>query len=126
MFSYNPEKICADGLDEIRFTLGDCNPCDYYLHDEEILAVLAGSRSLKAAEFKLVGSLLHRFSFDATKIKIHEAEFDFSKRVAAWKDLYDALAEELKPEEEAQGVTFGFAGRSTVEPYFKGNQMDYV
>ena len=125
MFSYDPAQINDRGLNQIRFDLGDVMILeperDAYLADEEILAALAGSRSFKHAELRLVESLLARFSYEVDT-KVHEAEWKLSDRVDAWEKLRKRLKDELAEEELSAN---GFIGRKFPLPIFTRGMHDY-
>ena len=74
-YSYNPNAITENGVDRLRFELGDTtfNPAELTaaLSDEEYQAVLDMNRHWKGP-----------------------VSYDFSSRVEVWKDLYNRLKNE--------------------------------
>ena len=126
-YSYNPARIGENGLDKMRFELGDCLVLEpektAYLSDEEILAVLESSKTWQRAKFRLVESLLRRFSYEVDT-KIHEAEWSLSDRVDEWRRLYNQLKGELEAEELAES-NFGFTGKKGRPPIFKIGMHDW-
>ena len=125
-FSYNPALINDKNLNQMRFELGDVfveEPAKTsYLCDEEIIAAIDGSKTFKRAKFRLVETLLRRFSYEVdTKIK--EAEWKLNERVDEWKDLYKRLKAELEVEEI--GDSFGFTGKKFRPPIFKIGMNDW-
>lgn len=115
------------GLTECAFELGDTFVAEpektAYLSDEEYLAVINSSASWKRAKFRLVETLLRRFSYEVdTKIK--EAEWKLNQRVDEWKDLYKRLKAELETE-DLDGGEFGFTGKKTRPPIFNIGMHDW-
>ena len=125
-YSYDPAKIGEDGLDKMRFELGDCLVLEpektCYLSDEEILAVLESSKTWRRAKFRLVESLLRRFSYE-TDVKIQNAEWSLSDRVEEWRRLYKQLKGEVEAEELAEGG-FGLSSRKSRPPIFRIGMHD--
>ena len=101
-WTYNPERINEDGLDKMRFVLGDCLVAQpektAYLTDEEIEAVLSSSSSFKRAEFTLVKSLLMRFAYEVDE-RAGPISWSLHQRFDNWKKLHDDLKDELEAEE---------------------------
>ena len=126
-YSYNPARIGEDGLDKMRFELGDCLVVEpektCYLSDEEILAVLESSKTWRRAKFRLVESLLRRFSYEVDT-KIQNAEWSMSDRVDEWRRLYNQLKGELEAEELAES-NFGFTGKKSRPPVFNIGMHDW-
>ncbi len=125
-FSYNPTELGEFGLSRMRFELGDVAVLEpektAYLSDEEYLAVIESSSSWRQAKFRLVETLLRRFSYEVdTKIK--EAEWKLSDRIDEWRRLYNQLKSELEAEEIASG--FGFANKKTPPPIFFRGMNDW-
>lgn len=125
-YSYNPANIGEDGLDKMRFELGDClvEEADKtaYVSDEEITAVLESSKSWRHAKLRLLESLLHRFAYEVNT-EIHEAKWDLSDRFKNWENLYKRLKAELEVEELSG--SFGFASRHQRPPIFRVGQFDW-
>ena len=125
-YSYDATLINDDGLNRMRFELGDVFTAEpektAYLSDEEILTALEGA-SFKRAQYRLVGTLLRRFSYEVDT-KVADAEWKMHERVAEWKELYARLKAELDAEEI--GKVFGAAGKKMRAPIFGVGQHDYV
>ena len=125
-YSYDPAKIGENGLGKMRFELGDCLVLEpektCYLSDEEILAVLESSKTWRRAKFRLVESLLRRFSYE-TDVKIQNAEWSLSDRVDEWRRLYNQLKGEVEAEELAEGG-FGLSSRKSRPPIFRIGMHD--
>ena len=124
-FSYNPNQINDGGLNRLRFELGDVFVAEpektAYLCDEEYLSALEAG-SFKRAKFRLVETLLRRFSYEVDT-KVADAEWKLHERIAEWKDLYNRLKAELDAEEV--GKVFGFAGKKFRPPIFGVGQHDW-
>lgn len=125
-YSYDPTLINDFGISRMRFELGDVEVLEpdktAYLTDEEITAAINGSKSWKYAKFRLVESLLHRFSYEVDT-KADEVEWKLKQRVDAWKDLYKRLKAEL--EEEEVGAAFGFMTKWQRPPIFRIGMHDW-
>lgn len=93
-----------------------------YLTDEEILNALDGSKSFKRAKFRLVESLLYRFSYECD-IETHETSWKLSERVKFWQDLHKKLKAELEAEDFAK--SFGFSGKKQRPPIFRIGMNDW-
>ena len=126
VFSYDPTKIGEFGLDRLRFELGDTMVLEpektAYLSDEEIIAVLDSSSSWRRAKFRLVETLLRRFSYEVDT-EVREAKWSLHQRIDEWKDLWKRLKAELE-EEELMG-SFGFTGGKSRPPIFRIGMNDY-
>ena len=94
-----------------------------YLSDEEIVAVLESSKTWRRAKFRLVESLLRRFSYEVDT-KIQNAEWSMSDRVDEWRRLYNQLKGELEAEELAES-NFGFTGKKGRPPVFNIGMHDW-
>lgn len=125
-YSYDPTKIGEFGLDRMRFELGDTMVLEpektAYLSDEEYQAVLDSSSSWRRAKFRLVETLLRRFSYEVDT-EVREAKWSLHQRIDEWKDLWKRLKAELE-EEELMG-SFGFAGGKPRPPVFWIGQHDW-
>ena len=115
-FTYDPRNIGEIGKDRMRFELGDMlveNPMERYLSDEEITAVIEGSRSWKRAKLALVESLLRRFAFEVDT-RSGPVEWKLNQRYQAWKKLRD----ELKAETAVAGSMPPTPSSAKRPPYF--------
>lgn len=124
-FSYNPSEINDEGLNQMRFCLGDCLVEDEqmrYLSNEEICAALEGSKSFKHAMLRLVESLLMRFAYE-TSVEIREAKWYLSDRIKTWQALHKKLKDELDAE-DILGINFGLRGKKSRPPIFKIGMND--
>ncbi len=121
-FTYDPRNIGEAGKDRMRFELGDMlveNPMERYLSDEEITAVIEGSRSWKRAKLALVESLLHRFAYEVDT-RSGPVEWKLSQRYQAWKKLRD----ELKGETAVAGSMPPAPSSAKRPPYFYEGMHD--
>ena len=125
-YSYNPALINDGGLNQMRFTLGDCLVVEAdktaYLSDEEINAAIEGSSTFKRAALRLVSSLLFRFGYEVNT-EIHEAKWDLTDRFKNWKDLYNKLKAEVEVED--LNNSFGFANKHQRSPIFTVGLHDW-
>lgn len=118
-FSYDPSLINDEGLNQMRFELGDVEVLEpdktAYLCDEEYLAAIEGSTTWRRAKLRLVETLISRFSYEVDT-KVDEVEWKLNQRVDEWKDLRKRLAAEIEAEDA--GAAFGFLGKRQRPPIF--------
>jgi hypothetical protein len=84
--TYDP--TLATVKDRLRFRLGDSDPGEFLLSDEEIAAVL----SLKAddedsALLYLAKGLIRRYSREPVRTSADGVTMDFSDRLKAWQEI---------------------------------------
>ena len=119
-FSYDPSLLADGGLNEMRFCLGDVfvdepeKTC--YLSDETILAALESSRTFKRAKYKLIESLLRRFSYEVDT-KVDSLDLKLSQRLDAWECEFKRLKLEIDGEDIASNSNLR-AGRFGRPPAF--------
>lgn len=100
-YSYNPAKLEENGVDLMRFELGDtmvegkektCALCD-----EEYKAVISRNKKWKKAKLACIESIFRRFSYepDTTTGPLHYA---FGDRAKLWQEEYQRLKQELSQE----------------------------
>ena len=103
-FSYDPSLLADGGLNQLRFELGDVfveEPSkSAYLSDETILAALESSRTFKRAKYKLIESLLRRFSYEVDT-KVDSLDLKLHQRLDAWEREYKRLKAEVDGEDIA-------------------------
>ena len=109
-YSYNPEKLGVKSLDRMRFELGDTDVTEpaksAYLCDEEILAVIESSKTWTRAKFRLVESVLRRFSYEVDTEVGDRVSWKLHQRIEPWERLYNKLKGEVEAEELADSNVF--------------------
>lgn len=124
-YSYDPSNLEENGLDLMRFELGDtmtdgkektCALCD-----EEYKAIISRNKKWKKAKLACIESIFRRFSYepDTTTGPLHYA---FGDRAKLWQEEYRTLKAELSQE----GISVGAVALQTScgkEPYFYAGMM---
>lgn len=97
-YSYAPEKISENGVDRMRFELGDTTfapgELTAALSDEEYDAVIKEHITWKNAKIACLTAILMKYSHQVDT-KVGPVSYNFSERVAAWKTMRDELKSEL-------------------------------
>lgn len=97
-YTYDPSNIPKEGIDRMRFELGDVmvegGADTAALTDEEISAALQlYPSSWKKAKLALVESVCRRFSYEVDT-KTDQLSLSFHQRASAWKTMYEELKAE--------------------------------
>ncbi|NDO18815.1 hypothetical protein FMM68_03995 [Lachnospiraceae bacterium MD329] len=124
-YTYNPNNIASNGIDRLRFELGDTtfNPAELTaaLSDEEYQAVLDMNKSWKRAKLAALEAILMKFAHSCTTT-IGPVSYSFSERVEAWQNLYNRLKKELSA---SSPLSFGGVGGNEYRPpYFYEGMHD--
>lgn len=126
-FSYDPSLLADGGLNAMRFQLGDVfveePEKSAYLSDQEILAALESSRTWKRAKYKLIESLLRRFSYEIDT-KVDSLDLKLHQRLDAWEREFKRLKLEIDGEDIASNSNLR-AGRFGRPPCFRIGQHDW-
>lgn len=93
-YSYDPSKICDNGVDQMRFELGDTivdmgdilSP----LCDEEYAAMIGSNSSWKKAKLKCLKAILMKFAYEVNT-STDGLSYSLSDRFDRWKAMYDDL-----------------------------------
>lgn len=123
-YTYNPDKITENGVDRMRFELGDTtfNPGELTaaLSDEEYTAVINMYGKWKRAKLEALEAILMKFAHQCT-VTVGPVSYNFSERVKTWQTLYDKLKNNLSssmPPSSALGnVNHG-------KPYFYEDMLE--
>lgn len=102
-YTYNPEKICENGKDKMRFELGDTMvegaAETSALTDEEISAALEmWPGRWKRAKLSLLESICRRFAYEPDT-KTGPLTFSFGDRAKLWREDYEKLKKEVENSE---------------------------
>lgn len=100
-YTYDPSKIPEDGVDRMRFELGDtmteggAETCA--LSDEEYAAALSlHPGKWRKAKLDCLRSIVHRFLYEVDT-KVGPLTLSLHQRAEAWQKMYDeAKAEDAK------------------------------
>ncbi len=116
-YSYNPEQIKQNGMDRLRFELGDTkfSPAELTaaLSDEEYNAVLEMNKSWKRAKLAALEAILMKFAHSCDT-RVGPLSYSFSDRVEKWRQLY----EELKSKYNTSAPPLSSAYEKNSQPYF--------
>ena len=102
-YSYDPTKITENGVDQMRFELGDTvvdiEGVSSPLCDEEYTAILDKyGQSWRKAKLKCLEAIVMKFSYEVNT-SVGGLSYSFDQRFERWKKMYDAA----KKEEAAMG-----------------------
>jgi hypothetical protein len=117
-FTYNILNLSTP-LARVRLRLGDTNPLDFILHDEEINAILSDTNDVTVTAFQCCELILARFArdIDASGGPISTQR---SQKFQHYKDLLERLAREL-----AIGATCAWGGTSKQGDRAHANDPDF-
>lgn len=123
-YTYNPANVGVDGIDKMRFELGDVmivdNERSAALSDEEIAAVLEKHKNnWKRAKLALLESILMRFSYEVDTT-VGKLSLKLRDRYEAWK----AMRDELKKEIEQSASVPIINSKAMTGHYFKNGMHD--
>ena len=97
-FSYDPTKITAGGVDQMRFELGDTvtdmEGISAVLCDEEYTAILAEHKSWKRARYECLKAIVMKLSFEVDT-SVGGLSYSLHQRYERWKKLFDEAKKEL-------------------------------
>lgn len=102
-YSYDPTKITENGVDQMRFELGDTvvdiEGVSSPLCDEEYTAILDKyGQSWRKAKLKCLEAIVMKFSYEVNT-SVGGLSYGLDQRFERWKKMYDAA----KKEEAAMG-----------------------
>lgn len=125
-YTYNPDNVCIDGIDKMRFELGDVminyNERSAALTDEEISAVLEKyPDNWKRAKLALLESILMRFSYEVDTT-VGKLSLGLRDRYNAWKAMRDELKREI---EQSTSVPI-INGKAMTGHYFRNGMHDNI
>lgn len=97
-FTYNPERVGENGLDKMRFELGDVmvegGRETAALSDEEYSAIIGSYQSWKRAKLMCIESIWRRFSYEVDTT-VGPLKLELQERANHWKKAYDDLKKEV-------------------------------
>lgn len=117
-YTYNPDKISENGVDRMRFELGDTtfNPGELTaaLSDEEYSAVIGMYDKWKRAKLAALEAILMKFAHQCT-FTVGPVSYSFSERVKTWQALYDNLKNNLS---SSMPPSSSMGNSNSGKPYF--------
>lgn len=103
-YSYDPTEITDNGVNQMRFELGDTDVSDVILDevhchglshslicDEEYEAIIGSSSSWKNAKIKLLKHMVMQMAYDVDKFTIDGLSIDWSGRYNRFKKMLDDM-----------------------------------
>ena len=110
-FTYDPTKITEQGLDQMRFELGDTvvdqGAISSPLCDEEYKAIIGkyGSQSWKMAKFKCIEAIVMKLAYEVDT-SVGGLSYSLSQRYERWKKMYDDAKNNAKAAASTPRVGF--------------------
>lgn len=99
-YNYDPRKIAEEGIDKMRFELGDTvvlqGPMTSPLCDEEYDAILTSEKDWKMAKLKCLEAIMKKLSYEVNT-SVDGLSYSLSDRAKRWKEMYEQAKKELKP-----------------------------
>jgi len=92
-FSYDPTKITDNGVDQMRFELGDTvvdmNGISSALCDEEYEAIISKyGKNWRKAKFYCLRAIVMKLSYEVNT-SVGGLSYSLSERYNRWKEMYD-------------------------------------
>ena len=92
-YTYDPSKITENGLDRMRFELGDTvieqGPITSALCDEEYMAILtAYGKSWRRAKLKCLEAIVMKLSYEVNT-SVDGLSYSLTERYERWKAMLD-------------------------------------
>lgn len=119
-YSYDPAKIQQNGLDRMRFELGDTtfDPGELTaaLCDEEYMAILNMNDIWKKAKVEALKAILVRFRHQVD-VSIDGLSYSFTQRVQTWETMLKEEKASLNPPVPIVNKS-AIYGREGGQPYF--------
>lgn len=128
-YTYNPEKIGEQGVDRMRFELGDTMvegaEETSALSNEEYTAIIAAKKTWKRAKLAALESIMRRFGMEVNTT-VGLLKLEMQARAEFWRKQYEQLKKECGAD------TVPTAGKASPESgadgghYFYGGMHDNV
>ncbi len=117
-YTYDPGKINENGVDRMRFELGDTivdmGELTSPLCDEEYEAVLSANKDWRKAKIACLKAIVMKLSYEVD-MSVTGLAYSLSQRFDRWKDMFDEEEKKLK---DSRAVPFVNCGAVSGEPYF--------
>lgn len=131
-YSYDPSKLTENGVDKMRFELGDTtfSPGELTaaLCDEEYKAIIEQNKSWKRAKIKCLEAILMKFAHQVD-FSVDGLSYSFSQRVEFWKKLLDETKKQLStgvPTADPAALNGGLGGAPYFHNDMHANPRKYV
>ena len=97
-YSYDPYMISKNGVERMRFELGDTviegGPLTSPLCDEEYDAVIKSEKSWKRAKLRCLEAIMMKLSYEVNT-SVDGLSYSLNDRANRWKEMYNELKKEL-------------------------------
>ncbi len=116
-YSYCPENITENGIDKMRFELGDtmteggADTC--VLCDEEYAAILAQYNTWQKAKIECLKAIVMKLCYEVD-YKVSDMSLSLSDRYKHFKSMLD----ELEKKQQASSFTSKTTNTNETKPYF--------
>lgn len=98
-YSYDPTKICDNGVDQMRFELGDTivdlGDVQSPLCDEEYAAMIGSTTSWKRAKLKCLKAIVMKMAYEVNT-STDGLSYSLNDRYDRWKAMYDDLKKDAQ------------------------------
>lgn len=98
-YSYNPANICAGGVDQMRFELGDTitdmGEITSPLCNEEYQAMIDSTSNWKKAKLKCLKAIIMKMAYEVNT-STDGLSYSLSDRYERWKAMYDDLKKDAQ------------------------------
>ncbi len=127
-YTYDPSKAGENGMDAMRFQLGDTmvegEGATAFLADEEITATLAAHpSSWKRAKYHLIEAVCNRLSFE-TDWSDDGTAFKLDQRAERWRKMLEAAKKDLETTVPIPGsIMESMRGRDQGHYFYGGMQQ---
>lgn len=99
-YTYNPEKIGEQGVDRMRFELGDTMvegaEETSALSNEEYTAIIAAKKTWKRAKLAALESIMRRFGMEVNTT-VGPLKLEMQARAEFWRKQYEQLKKSVEP-----------------------------
>lgn len=99
-YTYNPEKIGEQGVDRMRFELGDTMvegaEETSALSNEEYTAIIAAKKTWKRAKLAALESIMRRFGTEVNTT-VGPLKLEMQARAEFWRKQYEQLKKSVEP-----------------------------
>lgn len=116
-WTYNPENLARDGVDKMRFELGDTvvetGALTCVLCDEEYIAVLKQEKNWRRAKLACLRAIVMKLSYEVDT-NADGFSYSLSQRFPRWK----AMLEEEEKKVSALTAAPKIHGEAVGNPYF--------
>jgi hypothetical protein len=130
-WTYDPNKLTASELYQIRFELQDTDPSEMLLQDEEISYIITQESTLLMAAARGAEIIARLFARQADSVENPTVKLQFKGRVKAYHDLATTLRKRASAAHAPVLVSTSLAAKQAqtgntdhLAPYFKRGMHD--